>query len=451
MRLQEFQVSRQKIEFARLGFIDMNSAPSNLLLVHGGPAGRNLLARRLRRRGYSVTEVSGSEQALERIHRQRVDLVLVNIAPPRLEGLGVLRSIRGDFTLNRLPVIMLAGKSESDVVLQGLKEGANDYITRPIDFLLALARIQNHLALKQAEEALRESEERYALAARGSNDGLWHWDLRTGRIQYSSRWKSMLGYQDAEVTDGPEEWFSRVHHEDVDVLRAELHAHLAGRTSHLEHEYRILHRDGVYRWMVVRGLAVRDASGHACRVAGSQTDITRAKVADPLTNVPNRILFLDRLERVMQKFRRNPAHGFAVIFLDLDGFKLVNDRLGHLAGDALLITIARRLEESLRSGDTVARLGGDEFTVLIDDIGDPADAIRIAERMALEISKPVVLGDAQVVATASLGIAMGSSAYQKPEELLRDSDMAMYRAKILGKNRVEFFDPQMSVAKLANW
>ncbi len=393
----------------------------------------------------------GSAQALDWIRRQRVDLVLLNTRLPGFNGIELLRAIRCDFTLRRLPVILLTGQKENEIALQALKEGANDYVTRPVDFLVALARIQNHLALKQTEEALRDSEERYALAAGGSIDGLWHWDLRTDRIQYSSRWKAMLGWQDGEIADAPDEWFGRVHAEDIELLRAELEAHLLGRTSHVEQEYRILHKDGSYRWMVVHGLAVRDASGQAYRVAGSQTDITRAKVADVLTGLPNRVLFLDRLDRLMQDHRRDHTRGFAVIFLDLDRFKLINDTLGHLAGDDVLITIARRLERCLRAGDTVARLGGDEFTVLLDDITDSADAIRIAQRMSLEISRPIILADQEVVATASMGISISSPAYQKAEELLKDADTAMYRAKMLGKNRIELFDPRIRAAKLANW
>jgi len=346
---------------------------------------------------------------------------------------------------------MITGNKESEIALQALKEGANDYVTRPVDFLLALARIQNHLALKQAEEALRDSEERYALTARGSSDGLWHWDLRTGRVQYSCRWKAMLGYQDAEIGDTPDEWLTRVHAEDVELLRAELEAHLAGRTAHVEHEYRILHKDGSYRWMVVHGLAVRDASGEAYRIAGSQTDITRAKVADALTGLPNRVLFLDRLERFMQKLRHTQTHGFAVVFLDLDRFKLINDTFGHMAGDDVLVTIARRLERCLRAGDTVARLGGDEFTILLDEINHPGTALKIAERISMEISKPVMVGDQQVVATASMGIATSSPTYEKAEDMLRDADTAMYRAKLIGKNRIQLFDAAMASAKIANW
>ncbi len=429
----------------------MNFARSNLLLVDDGPPKGSLLARRLRRRGYEVTEVTGSAQALDWIRRQRVDLALLNTRLPGFNAIELLRAIRRDFTIRRLPVILLTGKKENEIALQALKEGANDYVTRPVDFLVALARIQNHLELKQTEEALRDSEERYALAAGGSIDGLWHWDLRIDRIQYSSRWKAMLGWQDEEITDTPDEWFSRVHAEDIELLRAELEGHLAGRTPKVEQEYRMLHKDGSYRWMVVHGLAVRDASGQAYRVAGSQTDITRAKVADALTGVPNRVLFLDRLDRLMQNLRRDRTRGFAVIFLDLDRFKLINDTFGHLVGDDVLITIARRLEQCLRAGDTVARLGGDEFTALLHDITDSADAIRIAQRMSLEISRPIILANQEVVATASMGISISSPSCQKAEDLLRDADTAMYRAKMLGKNRIELFDPRIRAVKLANW
>jgi diguanylate cyclase (GGDEF)-like protein/PAS domain S-box-containing protein len=429
----------------------MTLVDSNLLLVDGGRLRSSLLARRLRGKGYEVAEVAGPGQALDWIRRQRVDLVLLNIRVPGFDSLELLRAIRCDFAAHQLPVIMLAGKKQNGIALQALREGANDYASRPVDFRVALARIQNHLALKQAEEALRDSEERYALAARGSIDGLWDWDLRTDRTRYSPRWKAMLGYQDAEIADRPEEWLGRVHAEDIEALRAELKAHLAGRTSHLEQEYRILRKDGNYRWMVVHGVAVRDASGRAYRVAGSQTDITRAKVADPLTGLPNRVLFLDRLDRLMQKVRRNRTRGFAVIFLDLDRFKLINDTVGHLAGDQVLITIARRLERSLRAGDTVARLGGDEFTALLDDLAEAGDAIRIAQRMSAEIARPIILADQEVVATASMGISISSPDHQNAEDVLKEADIAMYRAKMLGKNRIELFDPRVPAARLANW
>src|SRR5262249_21391239 len=149
------------------------------------------------------------------------------------------------------------------------------------------------------EQALRESEERYALAARGANDGLWDWNLADSKIYLSTRWKAMLGYQETEIGDDPDEWFSRIHEADRDKVKSCIADHLNGVTPHFESEARMLHKDGVFRWMLSRGIMVRDKAGTPYRMAGSQTDITEGKVADPLTGLPNRLLFLDRLMRLI--------------------------------------------------------------------------------------------------------------------------------------------------------
>jgi diguanylate cyclase (GGDEF)-like protein/PAS domain S-box-containing protein len=308
-------------------------------------------------------------------------------------------------------------------------------------------------------EALRESEERYALASLGANDGLWDWDLRTGQIYFSPRWKSMLGYKEHEMGDTVEDWFSRIHHGDLQQVKAEIDLHLAGQTPHFEKEYRMFHKDGYVLWMLTRGLAVRDAEGKSYRMAGSQTDISNRKLSeerllhdafhDSLTNLPNRALFVDRLERAIKHVKRHPEHLFAVLFLDVDRFKVVNDSLGHLVGDELLVEIGERLLECLRPGDTVARFGGDEFTILLDDINSPADAIRVANRIHESLSVAFKLDDNDVFTTASIGIALSSADYGKPEELLRDADTAMYRAKALGRSRHEVFDTHMHAKAVA--
>ncbi|GBD32497.1 putative signaling protein [bacterium HR33] len=314
-------------------------------------------------------------------------------------------------------------------------------------------------ARKRAEEALRESEERYALAARGANDGLWDWNLKTGEIYYSPRWKEMLGYSEEEIGGSPEEWFSRVHPEDLPGLQAELNAHKDGRTGHFEHEHRLRHKDGSYRWMLVRGIAVRDSQGAAYRMAGSLTDITERKetearlmydaLHDPLTGLPNRAFFLTLLDRSIRRTKRRRDYLFAVLFIDLDRFKLVNDSLGHGVGDQLLVELARRLKSCLRPGDVVARLGGDEFTVLLDDIRDASDATRVAERILNELQAPFNLGGHEAFTTASIGIALSTGGHELPEYVLRDADTAMYRAKARGKARYEMFDEAMHARAVA--
>ncbi|HWO87657.1 MAG TPA: EAL domain-containing protein [Gemmatimonadales bacterium] len=312
----------------------------------------------------------------------------------------------------------------------------------------------------RAEEALRESEERYALAAAAANDGLWDWDLRSRKMYFAPRWSAQLGLAPEDVGSDPEEWFGRVHPDDVERLRAELTAHIAGASGHFESTYRIRHADGSWRWMQSRGLAVRGDDKRAYRLAGSQTDITERKLAeeqlihdalhDSLTGLPNRALFLEELRMAIDRRRRRPEYGFTVLFLDLDRFKVVNDSLGHLAGDQLLVALSERLKSVLRPGDRVARLGGDEFTILCDDIDNVQDATRIAERIQQELEAPIDIGGGREIFTsASIGVALASTGYQDPEHVLRDADLAMYRAKGRGGARVEVFDLGMLASAMA--
>lgn len=308
---------------------------------------------------------------------------------------------------------------------------------------------------KRIEAALRVSEERYALAVRGAKDGLWDWNLKTNQVYFSSRWRAMLGYEDSEVNNTPEEWFNYVHPEDIERVKVEIAMHLEGIAPHFESEYRMLHKDGTYRWILSRGLAVRDVNGKAYRLSGCQTDITERKVAqeqllhdafhDALTGLPNRALFMDRLGHTVERAKRHQDYLFAVLFVDLDRFKVVNDSLGHLSGDRLLVAVVQRLERCLRAGDTVARLGGDEFAILLEDIKDISDATGVAERIQTELTVPFNLSGHEVFTTASIGIVLSTTGYERLEDLLRDADIAMYRAKAQGKACHQVFDKAMHI------
>ncbi|HUB27138.1 MAG TPA: EAL domain-containing protein [Tepidisphaeraceae bacterium] len=307
---------------------------------------------------------------------------------------------------------------------------------------------------RAATEALRESEERYALAMRGANDGIFDWNLKTAEIYFSERWKQMLGCNSEEMTASPREWFQRVHPEDLGDLQAAIASHWDGSTQHFEIEHRMRHADGGWRWMLSRGIAIRHSNGKATRMAGSMTDITKRKEAeaqllqealrDSLTGLPNRALFMDRLERAVVRGRREGEKRCAVLFLDMDRFKVVNDSLGHQAGDQLLVDFANRLAGCLRPGDTVARLGGDEFTVLLEDVHSESEAMQIADRMLASLKHEFQVSAREVFVTASIGIALsGIGDSSRPQDLLRDADTAMYRAKAAGRNRHQLFDAAM--------
>src|ERR1700756_2324419 len=435
-----------------------NVRPGRLLIVDDNEMNRDMLARRLARKGYVIELADNAKELLERVKQDAVDLVLLDIEMPEISGLDALKTLREAYSAIELPVIMVTAKNQSDDIVRALDLGANDYLTKPIDFPVAVARIGIQLSHKRAQEALKESEERYALAARGSNDGLWDWNLSANVVHFSPRWKAMLGYEEGEMGDRPEEWFDRIHDADRERVKQEIAAHQKRLTLHFESEHRMLHKDGSFRWMLSRGVAVHDASGNVLRMAGSQTDITEGKVSDPLTGLPNRLLFIDRVGRLVKKNKRRKDQLFAVLFMDLDGFKMVNDSMGHLIGDQLLVGVANRLEKCLRSTDTVARLGetftvarlgGDEFTVLLDHIRDPNDAKIAAERMMKALALPFILGGKEVFTSVSIGIALSNSSYEQPEDILRDADTAMYRAKSLGKARYEICDADMRASVMA--
>jgi diguanylate cyclase (GGDEF)-like protein/PAS domain S-box-containing protein len=306
---------------------------------------------------------------------------------------------------------------------------------------------------KRVEIALRESEERYALAVRGANDGIWDWNLKTGSVYYSPRWKAILGYAEEEISDKLDEWMSRIHPDDLEKVKKELAAHIKGVTPHFESEYRMRFKNGGYRWMLSRGLAVRDAADTTTRIAGSQTDMTDRKtfeqrlrydaLHDSVTGLFNRTAMTERLKYSIERSRRHKDFLFAVLYLDLDRFKDINDSLGHAMGDQLLMATARMLEAILRPTDTVARLGGDEFVILLDEINDVRDATIVAERIHSGLRNTSLLNGHELFISASIGIVLSTSGYSSPEDILRDADIAMYRAKSQGKDRYEIFDALM--------
>jgi diguanylate cyclase (GGDEF)-like protein len=223
--------------------------------------------------------------------------------------------------------------------------------------------------------------------------------------------------------------------------------------QHFEIEYRIKHKDGTYRWMLCRGLAVKDDKGKAYRMAGSQTDITARKTAeeqllhdafhDALTGLPNRALFRDRLQNAINRSRRMKDYLYAVMFFDVDRFKVINDSLGHAIGDALLVEISKRMRDCVRPGDTVARLGGDEFAVLLENISDVTDVKTVVERIQKEFVAAFLVEGNEIYVTQSIGIALELDRYEQPDQVLSDADIAMYAAKSKGKARYEIFDDGM--------
>jgi diguanylate cyclase (GGDEF)-like protein/PAS domain S-box-containing protein len=312
-------------------------------------------------------------------------------------------------------------------------------------YLKNIETVERHVA------ALRESEEKFRSAfdyaaigmALVSADGRW--------LQVNRSLCQILGYSEDELLGMS---FQQITHpEELSAVLSHIRQLLDGETPTCQTEKRYFHKDGHVVWIHLSISRTRDAQAGETRLIFQVQDITDRKLAeqqllhdafhDALTGLPNRALFIDRLKLALARHKRIGADQFAVLFLDLDRFKVINDSLGHAIGDQLLIGIARRLETCLRPGDTVARLGGDEFTILLEDVCDKQGIIAVAKRIGRELSLPFNIGGHEVFTTVSIGIAPSTTGYDRAEDILRDADTAMYRAKSLGKSRYEIFDREM--------
>jgi len=321
--------------------------------------------------------------------------------------------------------------------------------------------VEDITARREAENALRTSQERYALAAQGANGGLWEWDIPGNRFYYSPRWAAIVGVSESELSDRPEEWWDRTHPRDIDLLRQEIQSHLEGHTGHFECEFRMLHKDGTWRWVLSRGTVLRDAEGHPLRMAGSVEEVTARKrveeqlmqgaLYDSLTGLPNRALLLDRARRALVRSRKSQGANYVgVIQLDIDRFKLVNDSLGHEAGDELVVAVGQAVEECLNPRDTVARLGGDEFAILMEGYSELSVFTRMTETVLSRIAQPMRLRGQELYVTVSAGIAISERPQDQAEDLLRDAEAAMYKAKGRGKGLHLLYNPGMHEYAIAH-
>ncbi len=307
---------------------------------------------------------------------------------------------------------------------------------------------------------LKASEERYALAVQGASDGIWDWDVLNRELYLSDRCRELLHLNNqSPYLNGFEQVAELVDQRDSVIFKRSVEQLISGELNQIEIEFRLSpalnQSDDSSVWLLNRATALRDQDNQAIRVAGFISDITARKVQeaqlrkdafhDALTTLPNRALFMDRLHRAWDTMKRNPDSLFGVLFLDLDGFKAINDTLGHAVGDELLIEVSRRLMDTVRTEDTVARFGGDEFAILVEDLHEAPDSYRVASRILQSLSQNFELGSHVVKSASSIGIALSSSKYSKPEQILADADTAMYLAKRSGKGTYRIFDESMDV------
>ena len=461
-----------------------------ILVVDDKPENLQLLSEALSGQGYDVKCGVSGEMALMVANSVIPDLILLDVMMPGLNGYQVCEKLKLDEKTKNIPVIFLSANNDSIDRIKALNVGAADYIDKPFDINEVLLRIQHQIQLKvaqqevfklntelerriqertaQLEEAnqklkhqiqereqfaklLQESEEKLESILNSLEEVVWSAEVATSNLLFlNPAATKVYGRSVEELLQNPDLRLESIHPEDRDRVELSLASSL-NRNNELE--YRIVQPNGEIRWVWERSRIINDPQGIANRRDGIICDITERKKVeqelsyeakhDSLTNLPNRAAFIEQVEQTLKYSQKNPDYLFAVLFIDLDRFKIVNDSLGHLVGDQLLVSVANVLTSCSRGKDLVARLGGDEFTILLNDIESIEDGHRIAERILTQLKIPFNLQGHTVFTSASIGIVLGSDRYQDSSEILRDADIAMYRAKSDGKARHEVFDLQM--------
>jgi diguanylate cyclase (GGDEF)-like protein/PAS domain S-box-containing protein len=433
--------------------------PIHVLYAERTASDVDLLARHLARYAPHVQleAVGTAREVLERLPPDAAhgpDVLLLDFQLPDMNALDVVHEVRQARGLD-LPVVIITGQGDEASAAQAIKLGASDYLVKQDDLLQRLpVAIENawfRVQLERERSALRESEERFRQMAESIGDVFWLSDPSRRRALYvSPAFERIWGLPVSSVYADWRAWLARVHPDDRAAVVALLDDGVPGD---FEFGFRVLHGDGGVRHVLARVYVVRDGAGRFVRRAGVVQDVTESKEQaarierlayhDALTGLPNRALLTDRLLNALAHAQRRQRQ-VAVIFIDLDRFKLVNDSLGHAAGDALLREVARRLRGALREDDTVARVGGDEFQVVLDEVDGATAAAHVAEKLMHVLAVPFVIEGQELHVTASLGLSLYPRDGTSSELLLKYADTALYEAKGEGRNAYRFFSPEMN-------
>ena len=463
---------------------------SKILVVDDQPENLYLLSDALSRQQYEVKCVVNGEMALVVAKAVIPDLILLDVIMPGKNGYQVCQQLKADEATAEIPIIFLSASNDPVERIKAFNVGGSDYIEKPFQIDEVLLRIKNKLQLQAAQrevielntkleqriqertaqlsatnrelkneilgreqvtKLLEQSEEKLESILNSLEEVVWSAEVVTSNLLFlNPAAQKVYGRSVNELLRNPNLRLESIHPDDRD--RVELS--LASSLNHSnEIEYRIVQPNGDIRWVWERSRLIHDETGQARRRDGIIYDITERKKIeeqlsyeakhDSLTNLPNRSAFIERVEQIIEHCQQNPKHLFAVLFVDLDRFKIVNDSLGHLVGDRLLISVAKVLVNCSRPNDFVARLGGDEFTILLTEVETIEDCNIIAEKIQNQLKTPLNLHGHSVFTSASIGIVMGNHEYKDSSEILRNSDIAMYRAKSDGKGQHKVFNQEM--------
>lgn len=469
----------------------VNTSVAMILIVDDLPDNLRVLSATLAEQGYGVRCAKNGSMALRGAMAAPPDLILLDVKMPDMDGYQVCQQLKAAPATRDIPVIFMSALDDVLDKVRAFDVGGVDYITKPFQVEEVLARIKSQLALqaakaeisqlnavleqrvqqrtaqladanqqlqqeiasrKQAQHWLQQSEARLESILDSLEEVVRSTCAKTFKLLYLNPAAQQVYERPIwEFFEQPNLWLEVVHPEDREQVDKSVQILL--EQGKINQEYRILRSDGEVRWVSDRSYVIYDDNRVPTRLDSIIYDITQRKrteeklihdaLHDVLTGLPNRTFFIERLELALGQAKCDADYLFAVLFIDLDRFKIINDSLGHTIGDQLLIKFTQLMQRCLRSTDAIARFGGDEFTILLENINHINDAIAIAERIQTELTSPLQLEDHTIFTSASIGIVLGSTGYERPADLLRNADIAMYCAKEAGKARYAIFDQQM--------
>ncbi len=433
-----------------------NTSRALILVVDDDRVTRMTISKVLKNAGNDVIEAGDGVEALELLEKQRPDMVLLDVMMPQMDGYTACAEIRKLHDHQSLPVLMLTGLKDMESIDKAFESGATDFVTKPINWTLLTQRVRYSLRTKAMSSALQRNQERLSQAQRIAKLGYWEIDIASRQVHCSDELYGVLGMEARSQVESIDTFMAMVSEEDRatvgQTLEKVLEEAAQGHQAY-ELEHRILRPDGVEITVQQQGQVMLDEEGRAETLLGTIQDISERKAAealieyqafyDGLTDLPNRRLFNDHLAHAISLAHQQQTQ-LAVMFIGLDRFKVVNDTLGHAAGDALLREMAQRLKGQLEEGVTIARFGADAFAVLLEGLAPGSDVASFALALMTKIAEPVTVKEQEFFTTASTGIAMFPHDGADADALLKAADIAMFRAKESGGQQTQYFTADMN-------
>jgi diguanylate cyclase (GGDEF)-like protein/PAS domain S-box-containing protein len=442
----------------------------SILVVDDEPHNFDVIEALLFDKSYNLNYSSNGSEAIQSLELIQPDVILLDVMMPGINGIEICRQIKAIEKWRMVPIIIVTALNRKEDLAQCFDAGADDFITKPINKIELRARVNSMLRIKQhydllqtslerqaalekekVEASLKESENRYASLASVVPVGIFRLDLDGHCLYVNDHWSYITGMS-ADESEGLG-WLNGIHPEDRITVARQWYDSTKIGTVPLSLECRFLGSKDNTIWVIGQSVLERNEHGQMTGFVGTITDITERKEAqknllynslhDPLTSLANRTLLIKTLELAIAKASVSESYQYAVLFLDLDRFKVINDSLGHLFGDQLLQNVAQKLQSYLKPTDLIARIGGDEFVILLEDIAGDEDVLQVVQKILHQFQTFTVINGHEVFITTSIGLVFGNSHYKKANDLIRDADIALYHAKSEGKATYRVFDARM--------